>query len=127
MKRSVLAVGLALLLSGCMWGRVQMNDPSVLTRAKDIRVGETREEDLARILKAEPQMRLPGRESTLLAYSVGDTKHNGLMLVVVNFSRSTSSLETLYVEVDPQTKVVSAVHIPELREPEWRFWPFGAN
>ncbi len=125
MKHIFLVVTSALMLSGCLWGRMRMNDPSITERARLIRVGRTTGAQLADILKAEPTMRLPGKDATLYGYTYGDTKTHGLMLVIVNFTRATAVTDTLYVEVDPKTDLVRKVHVPPKREIEWEYWPFG--
>ncbi len=118
--------GLALtMLSGCMCGRARTNDPSIAQRARAIHVGTTKTADLKRILNAEPTIRLPGKDVTYYGYTYGDTKNHGLMLILVNFSRSTTVTDTLYVEVDPKTDIVQEVHIPPSRITIWNFWPFG--
>ncbi len=113
------------MLSGCMWGRARTNDPSIAQRARAIRVGTTKTADLKRVLNAEPTIRLPGKDATYYGYTYGDTKNHGLMLILVNFSRSTTVTDTLYVEVDPKTDIVQKVHIPPRHTSTWRFWPFG--
>ena len=113
------------LLSGCMWGRVKVNDPSVADSARSIKPGSTHISELENILKVQPTFRMPGKDMTLLGYTYSDTKNNGLMLVAVNFMRSTTVTDTLYIEADPVTQIVRKVHIPPKRTPEWRFWPFG--
>lgn len=116
---------MAAALSGCMWGRLQVNDPAIVKRAAYIRPGVTKVGQLNQILDAQPTMRIPGKKSNLYAYTFADTKTHGLVLIVVNFTRTETVTETLYVEADPETQVVTAVHVPEKRELEWRFWPFG--
>lgn len=111
--------------SGCMWSRVKVNDPDIVERSHAVMEGETSEDELDGILLAKPTMRMQAGDVTTLAYSFSDTKHNGLMLVLVNFSRSTTLAETLYVDVDRKSGKVKKVHRPRVPEPEWRFWPFG--
>lgn len=113
------------LLSGCLWSRVKVNDPTVADRARDVKPGVTRTAELEDILRARPSLHLPGKDTTLLGYTYSDTKNHGLMLVVVNFMRSTTVADTLYIETDPATQLVRKVHIPEKRNVDWRFWPFG--
>jgi len=120
-----LAAMAALLVSGCMWGRMTVNDPSVADRARSIRPGVTKAEDVANIIGAQPTMRLPGKERLLFGYTYADTKNNGLMLLVLNFMRSTTVTDTLYIEADAKTGLVSQVYLPKHHELEWRFWPFG--
>lgn len=116
-----------MLMSGCMWSRVVVNDPAVVERSRAIKEGVTRESELDGILAAKPTMRMPGKSAHTLAYTFSDTKHNGLMLIFFNFTRSTTVAETLYVDVDPKTGTVKKVHRPEVPEIEWRFWPFGGK
>lgn len=114
-----------MLFSGCMWGRVKVNDPSVVDSARSIKPGSTHISELENILKVQPTLRMPGKDMTLLGYTYSDTKNNGLMLIAVNFMRSTTVTDTLYIEADPVTQIVRKVHIPPERTLEWRFWPFG--
>lgn len=121
----VIAAAVLSLVSGCMWSRVQVNDTGIVQRSYAVREGVTLEKDLDAILLAKPTMRLPGKDSRTLAYSFSDTKHNGLMLLVVNFTRSTTVSETLYIEIDDRTGKVRKVHRPYVPEVKWRFWPFS--
>lgn len=114
-----------MLASGCMWSRLQINDPAVAERAKAIRPGVTKAEEIAGIIGAQPTMRLPGKDFLLFGYTYGDTKGNGLMLIAFNFMRSTTVTDTLYIESDAKTGLVTQVYLPQHHEVEWRFWPFG--
>ena len=118
-------VGAFALFSGCMWGRVKVNDSSVVDSARFIKPGSTHISELENILKVQPTLRMPGKDMTLLGYTYSDTKNNGLMLIAVNFMRSTTVTDTLYIEADPVTQIVRKVHISPKRTLEWRFWPFG--
>ena len=118
-------VGVFALFSGCMWGRVKVNDPSVVDSARFIKPGSTHMSELENILKVQPTFRMPSKDMTLLGYTYSDTKNNGLMLIAVDFMRSTTVTDTLYIEADPVTQIVRKVHIPPKRTLEWRFWPFG--
>ena len=62
------------LLSGCMWGGVKVNDPSVVDSARSIKPGSTHISELENILKAQPTLRIPGKDTTLLEYRAG--RHN---------------------------------------------------
>lgn len=108
-----------------MWGRVKVNDPTIADLARSIKPGVTRTSELDDLLKAHPTFRMPGKDTALLGYTYSDTKNHGLMLIAVNFMRSTTVTDTLYIEADPKTHVVQKVHIPPKRTHEWRFWPFG--
>lgn len=123
---SMTALAAAVLSSpGCMWSRVKVNDPDIVARSHGIKEGETAEKELESILLAKPTMQIPGKDKRTLAYSFSDTKHNGLMLILVNFSRSTTVAETLYVDIDTKTEKAEKVHRPHIPAVEWRFWPFS--
>lgn len=121
--RACLAVLAAALLQGCMWGRVQTNDPGIRGRAEAIRVGVTREADLRAILDGDPTVRMPVKDRTVLGYTYSDTKSHGLMLILFNFMKTQTVSATVYVELDAQG-VVSRVTVPEERTVPWEFWPF---
>ena len=126
MKSAKLAAAFAAFLcGGCMWGRMQVNDPTIVERAANIRIGVTRGAEVPKLLGAEPMMRMPGKETKLMGFSYADTKSNGLMLILFNFTRSSTVADTLYVETDAQSDIVRRVYIPPRRDLEWRFWPFG--
>ncbi len=121
--KNLLLFALLGLLSGCMWGRVQVNDPTIRERASRIRPGVTRVAELQRLLQAEPTMRMPLKDRTVLSYTYADTKSNGLMLLLFNFTKSQTVADTVYVEADAQG-VVKRVYVPPARQLEWEFWPF---
>ena len=123
-KKLLLLALLPLVLSGCMWGRMRINDPTVADRARMVRPGVTRGDQVADVIGAQPTMRLPGKDQTLFGYTYGDTKSHGLMLILVNFTRSTTVTDTLYVQVDNKTGLVTDVHHPPHHDIEWRWWPF---
>lgn len=106
-----------------MWGRVQVNDPAIRDRAALVRPGETRVSELKNLLQAEPTMRMPLKDRTVLSYTYADTKANGLMLIVVNFTKSQTVADTIYVEADAKD-VVQRVYVPPARYIPWEFWPF---
>lgn len=116
---------LAVLMSGCIWSRARINDPEILERAKAIKPSVTKVEDLSRILKAQPTRKR--REGKLMTYeySYSDTKSKTFTLILVSFSRTEDTTETLYVETDAETGVVVRVPKLEHHDPEWRWWPFG--
>ena len=119
-------VGLmAVLFSGCIWSRARINDPEILRRAEAIRPGVTKAAELPSILKAQPtRKRTEGRFVTY-EYSYSDTKSKTFTLLLVSFSRTEDTTETLYVETDAAAGVVTRVPKLEHHEPEWRWWPFG--
>ena len=123
--KTTAALVLAAVCSGCMWGRVRVNDPSIVDRAAGIRVGKTKVSELGQILHADPSLRMPIQDGTILGYTYADSKANGLILILFNFTKSQTVAQTLYVIVDPKTGTVKKVYVPERKEIEWEFWPFG--
>ena len=130
MKNMFKLMAVAALVSvsaGCMWGRMVVNDPTIADRAAYVRPGVTKADDLRGILRADPSMIMPGKKATTLGYTYSDTKANGLILILFNFTRSQTVAQTMYLEIDPATRVVVKKHVPSKREIEWRFWPFGGE
>ena len=118
------AIVLLLLTNGCMWSRARMNDPEIYVRAKAIRPGVTNAKDLPSLLQAQPtRKRLVGDKLTY-EYSYSDSKTKMFSILIVTFSRTENVTETLYVDVNSTTGLVTGV--PKLRhhEPEWLLWPF---
>ena len=124
MKLPILILSV-LLLQGCMWNRMRINDPGIAQRASAIKPGVTKGAEVPRLLGAQPTMRMPGKDRHTYGYTYGDGKTGGLMLILFNFTRTSTVAETLYVEVDPANDLVTGLYIPPARELDWRFWPFG--
>ena len=124
----VALVSLVLLspcLSGCIWSRARVNDPKIVERAKLIRPGVTREADLPALLAGQPTRRRLEDGKTVYEYSYSDAKTETFSIIILSFSRTEDVSETLYVEVDPKTGLVTRVPKLTAHEPEWRCWPFG--
>ena len=123
--RLLALVMLSSLAPGCMWSRARINDPEIVERAKAVRPSVTKAEELPSILKAQPtRKRREGRLMTY-EYSYSDTKSKTFTLLLVSFSRTEDTTETLYVETDAETGIVVRVPKLEHHDPEWRWWPFG--
>ena len=112
------------LLSGCIWSRARINDPAIVERAKAIRPGVTKTVDLPSILKAQPTRERTDGKSVTYEYSYSDAKSETFTLILVTFSRTEDVTETLYVEADKATGLVTRVPKLPPHESEWRCWPF---
>lgn len=125
MRPLLLAVLALAVLPGCMWSRTRMNDPAVLERARAIRPGVTKAVDLPALLGAQPTRKRTEGRTVTYEYTYSDAKSKTFTLIIVSFSRTEDVTETLYIETDAETGLVTRV--PKLRhhDPEWRFWPFG--
>ena len=115
----------ATFMEGCMWSRARLNDPEIVERAGAIVPGVTKVVDLPRLLQAQPTRKRKSGKDLTLEYSYSDSKTKVFTLIIVSFSRTESVTETLYVEADAETGVVTRVPRQNRHEPEWRFWPFG--
>ena len=123
--RALCFVLCALAVSGCIWSRARVNDPKIVERAKLIRPGVTREADLPALLAGQPTRKRFEDGKTIYEYSYSDAKTETFSIIVLSFSRTEDVSETLYVEVDPKTGLVTRVPKLTAHEPEWRCWPFG--
>ena len=119
------AVLLTALAEGCMWSRARLNDPEILERARAIVPGVTKAADLSKLLQAQPTRMHKTGNALVCEYSYADSKTKVFTLILLSFSRTESVTETLYVESDAETGVVTRVPRLVRHEPEWRFWPFG--
>ena len=117
-------ISLTILLSGCIWSRARINDPAIVERAKAIRPGITKAVDLPSILKAQPTRERTDGKSVTYEYSYSDAKSETFTLILVTFSRTEDVTETLYVETDAATGLVTRVPKLPPHESEWRCWPF---
>lgn len=124
---TLLAVGAWLLATGttgCIWNRMKMNDPEIVTYAKNIIPEKTKVSELKSLLHAEPTIKMPAKGGEQFVYTFSDSKSEGLMLLLVNFTKTTTTASSLFIEAGTNG-IVKAVHIPHSPEPAWEFWPFG--
>ena len=119
------AVAMTALADGCTWSRARLNDPEILERASAIVPGVTKVAELPKLLQAQPTRMQRTADKLVCEYSYADSKTKAFTLILLNFSRTESVTETLYVEADAETGVVTRVPRQVRHEPEWRFWPFG--
>ena len=108
-----------------MWSRVRMNDPDIVERARAIRPGVTKAVELQEILRAQPTRKRPEGGSVTYEYSYADSRTKMFSIIILTFSRTENVTETLYIETDAASGVVTRVPKLVRHEPEWRFWPFG--
>ena len=123
LKLSVVAV-LVAVSSGCAWSRMRMNDPEIAARARAITPGRTKVAALPQILGAQPTRKRTVGKTTTFEYSYSDAKTKSFSIILFSWARTENVTETLYVEADSETGLVTNVPRLERREPEWRFWPF---
>ena len=119
------ALAVAAFAEGCMWSRARLNDPEIVERASAIVPGVTKVADLSRLLQAQPTRLHKQGNDLICEYSYADSKTKVFTLLLLSFSRTESVTETLYIEADAESGVVTRVPRQRRHEPEWRFWPFG--
>ena len=127
MPRSAsLAALLAAALGGCSWSRTVVNDPSIRERADAVVPGTTTADELPGILGSEPLSHLEvGDGRRLLIWGYGESKTEGLNLLIVSFSRTNTGLDTAYFLVDGKGTVSRKWVGTNSRDLPWEWWSFG--
>lgn len=122
--KTILMMGACLLFAaqGCMWSRVKVNDESLPDRLAKVEMGMSLE-DVVTLARSQPNAILPSKEGRILVYNTGDTKTEGLMLIVVNVMKSNMSFQSTYFFLDPNDRVVKILRSGS-QEPCWEFWAF---
>jgi len=112
--------------AGCVFQKVELNDPSIGRKAQAIVPGETREEQLLEILGVEPTSFITLKEGgKLLNYAYGLSKTGGLNLIVFNTQRTNTGLDTMFLKVNPEGVVTKAWVGDHSENVEWDWWAFG--
>lgn len=122
--KAILMMGMCLLFAaqGCMWSRVKVNDESLPARLAKVGKGMSLE-DVLTIARCQPSAILPSKEGRVVIYNTGDTKTEGLMLILVNVMKTNMSLQSIYFFLDANDRVVKILR-SKSQEPEWEFWAF---
>jgi hypothetical protein len=103
-----------------------VNDPSIPERAEAVVPGTTTAEELPGILGSEPLSFLEvGDGRRLLIWGYGESKTEGLNLLIVSFSRTNSGLDTAYFLVDAKGTVSRKWVGTNSRDLPWEWWSFG--
>lgn len=119
-------LALAAALAGCSWSRTVVNDPAIRERAAAVVPGTTTAADLPGILGSEPLSFIEvGDGRRLLVWGYGESKTEGLNLVVVSFSRTNSGLDTAFFLVDADGVVRRKWVGTNSRDLPWEWWAFG--
>lgn len=123
--KAILMMGVCLLFAaqGCMWSRVKVNDECLPARLAKVETGMSLE-DVVTFARCQPSAILPSKEGRILIYNTGDTKTEGLMLILVNVMKTNMSLESTYFFLDANDRVVKILRSGS-QEPEWEFWAFN--
>lgn len=122
--KAILMMGVCLLFAaqGCMWSRVKVNDETLPDRLAKVQTGMALKDVIA-LARCQPSAILPSKEGRILIYNTGDTKTEGLMLILVNVMKTNMSLESTYLFLDANDRVTKILRSGS-QEPEWEFWAF---
>ena len=112
--------------AGCSFHRTDINDPTLPGRAERVVPGETKAADLPGILGSHPVnfIALPDG-SRLLVYTYGQSKSEGLSLVVVSISRTNTAIDTAFFLADPSGVVREKWVGVNSKDVPWEWWAFG--
>lgn len=111
--------------SGCIWNRAKINDPTIVEYVSRIKVGRTPIVQVPHLLGAVPSSITPlSTGDTVHAFSYGDTRTNGLNLILFVFTKTNVSTSAIYVTADDKGVVKQVVTTP-FHAPEWESNPFG--
>ena len=94
-------------------------------KAKLVKPGETKADDLEKIIGSSPNAVLPLKEGKIHLYNFGDAKTNGLQLILVNFSKTNAGLDSALFFVNDEGTVTDKIISSNSEKLDWEFWPFG--
>jgi hypothetical protein len=128
MPRLPLALLLSLSLlagSGCTWSRTRVNDPDFRTKAASVVPGKTTARELIQTLGTPINwVELPGGNH-MYAYSYGDSKTEGLTLLVVNILKTNVGLDSAFFLLDDKDVVREKYIGTNSEDLPWEWWAFG--
>lgn len=111
------------LTQGCLFSRMKVNADGLHGRLLAVRPGMTLDQ-VVRTTGELPHAMLPSPEGTIAVYNMGDVKTKGLMLILFNVTRTTSSFSSAYLFLDKANRVHRVWMDKSLTEPPWLWWPF---
>ena len=114
------------LQTGCSFQRQRINIEQPYARIARVKPGETRAEELPAILGTAPSNIVPippDKEGHV--YGFGDSKTFMLGIVLLNFQKTNTGMDTAIFVVDRNGIVQNVVHGTNSKDLPWQFWPFG--
>ncbi len=116
----------ALVLPACTFSRAEINDSSLPERAKNLRVGEHTVEDLIEALGTPPgQIILLPNNNRLLIYNYGQSKTQGLTLILFNVLKTNVAIDTAIFLIDENGTLAEAWVGDNSEDVPWEWWAFG--
>lgn len=120
----VSTVVLVMSLGGCTWGRQQINQSDLESRASNVVVGKTTAAELEQIIGAPTSITPIGR-SQLYAYTFGDSKTEALTLLIINIGKTNTGLDTALFLIDENGVVQDTRIGMNSKDLPWEWWAFG--
>jgi hypothetical protein len=126
---SILAASLLMpALSGCSMQRQRINIENPFTRIQRVKEGRTRAEELPAIFGTAPSSVIPippDKEGYVFSY--GDSKTFMLGIILLNFQKTNTGIDTAIVVLDRNGVVEKVIHSENSKDLPWQFWPFGGE
>ena len=120
-----LALLMAVAVSGCTFHRSRLNIEDFNAKAAQIEPGKTTAGELVEILGSQPNTILPIEDGqSIYIYYFGDTKTGGLTLIIVNFLKTNSGIDSGFFILDKNKVVQRAFVSRNSEEVSWGWWPF---
>jgi hypothetical protein len=131
--RGALAIALGALLllalgTGCSFQRQRVNIENPYARLARVKPGETRAEELTAILGTAPSSKVPvPPDKEGFVYGFGDSKTFMLGIIILNFQKTNTGMDTAVVVIDKSGIVQDVIHSTNSKDLPWQFWPFGGE
>ena len=129
-KRLALASVLVLLnvlsFAGCTFSRARINAEDMFEKAGHVEVGKTKGAELESIIGSPPNTIIPmqgGREVQI--YNFGDSKTNGLTLIIINILKTNVRFDSAYFFIDANGVVERKSISNYSKDVPWQWWAFG--
>jgi hypothetical protein len=124
--RMLALLGVLCCLGACTFARAKINAEDVHEKVGNVQVGQTKAAELETIIGSPPNSIIPlpgGREVQI--YNFGDSKTNGLTLILLNISKTNLRFDSAYFFIDA-TGVVERKSVSNYsKDVPWQWWAFG--
>lgn len=118
--------GLALMAGGCAFNRAQVNQADLPQRVAGVVPGQTTIAEVEAMAGSTATSITPlGDGKSLYAYTYGDSKTAGLMLIILNISKTNAGFDTALFLVDQNGIVEWAGVGQNSKNLPWQWWAFG--
>ena len=124
---NVLALSALMLSSGCIWTRAKVNDTDISSKARVIKPGVTKADELVKTMGQPPNSIIPIKnDRTIFVYNSSDSKTKGLYAIIINISKTNTQTSSTYFLIDANG-VVEKVSTSKQGEVPWEWWAFDGK